>query len=249
MKLRFVFGWLCAGAGAGAAIGCLGAAFNEGSGGGTSSASSSAGSSGAAGSGVTSTSHASSSAGASSSSGTVVCAPSKTACSDKCFDLQVDPEHCGGCDVTCDTTELCSAGGCKCRPGFSSCPGPAGGAATICADWQHDPRHCGSCSIACKPTEVCVPAMGTTPAMCSPEPCPGSDGTNCDGGCYQSLDSTQLDCGACGNACQNTEVCANGACETAYVVQSCVACAVGTKCCPTGGLNFCVPLTGPCPSY
>jgi hypothetical protein len=244
MKLRFAFVLLCACAGTGAAVGCLGSAFSEGSGGATSSASSSAASTGAAGAAASSTSHASSSSAA-SSSGTLLCDLGQTPCGAKCFDLQADPNHCGACtDSACANTEVCSMGSCACRPGFTKCQVAA---TSLCADLQHDPKHCGSCTDTCKAGEVCVPGNGGMPSTCSPAACPGGT-TDCDGGCYQSFDNTQLACGNCGDACSNVQACAGGKCETAFVVAACAACTTQSlKCCSSGPLTFCYDPMGSCP--
>jgi hypothetical protein len=57
------------------------------------------------------------------------CEPGMTFCGGKCVDTQANPLHCGGCDMACDTGEVCDGGGClfiedctqqEC-PGFSYC--------------------------------------------------------------------------------------------------------------------------------
>jgi hypothetical protein len=113
-----------------------------------------------------------------------------------------------------------------------------------------DPMFCGATD--------CPPACSAGLA-CSNGNCGVCLSTSCSGAC---LNATQLandpqNCGACGNACKNNQVCVptggqpSGACHDYYVVwpltQACVTgaggtCVVGTTCCPgpNGGAVYCV---------
>jgi hypothetical protein len=240
MKLRFGFLWFLAGTVAASAFGCLGGAFNAGTGGGTSSASGGAGSTSA------SSSHSSSGVSASSSSGPSTCPGAKTMCSTGCVDVKVDVNNCGGCGRSCTNTQVCNNGNCDCRPGFTSCGVADGGTGNpnVCVDLQHDPKHCGSCTNGCpgdKP--VCQPGM-TTVCMASCQ-----SGTLCGDGCYESFDNTQLHCGACNTPCSNAQVCAGTMCEGAYIAQSCAGC-VGpmSQCCMTPTLFVCISPSMVCPT-
>jgi hypothetical protein len=61
-----------------------------------------------------------------------------------CINPAVDPQHCGGCDVSCAEEERCSAGRCspQCEDPLTDCNG-------MCFDVMTDPDHCGSCSLSC----------------------------------------------------------------------------------------------------
>ncbi len=71
----------------------------------------------------------------------VPCLTGLTPCQDGCFDLERDPWHCGGCDLACDTDQVCLAGECSVH-----CED---------IDLQSDPEHCGQCGFVCQ-TGVCV---------------------------------------------------------------------------------------------
>lgn len=78
----------------------------------------------------------------------------RTACIDGCFDLLSDPEHCGGCFLSCPAAgpaqvRACNKGVCalECAPGFADCNGlRSDGCET---NLRSHPAHCGSCNSAC----------------------------------------------------------------------------------------------------
>jgi hypothetical protein len=41
-------------------------------------------------------------------------------CGGRCFDVQASEKHCGTCDNTCSSNEVCQSGDC-CRPSFTLC--------------------------------------------------------------------------------------------------------------------------------
>jgi hypothetical protein len=73
-----------------------------------------------------------------------------------CVDLESDPEHCGACDVECDSGLICRNGECACEPEFAfsaertACPTGIGVMRRLtCVDLQSDPDHCGDCEVQC----------------------------------------------------------------------------------------------------
>src|SRR5215831_17278689 len=90
-------------------------------------------------------------------------------CNGHCISTNGDPNHCGGCDVTCTNGQACSAGRCSatCLPGSTNCGGS-------CVDTQTSNEHCGGCNNPpCPLGTGCVfgtcqtSAGGSTgPAMC-----------------------------------------------------------------------------------
>jgi hypothetical protein len=213
-----------------------------GSTGGGTSTTASVGSASAGGSGggvMASVSVGSTSTSSAASSGSMGCLPGYDVCGGECTDTKVDPDNCGGCKKLCSNTQVCAAGACVCRPGFTGCPS---GDPTLCVDLSHDPGHCGTCTNACGNT-LCLPPNGSTmQATCAVgmAPCPANT-TVCDDGCYENFEDSQLDCGACGVACSNAQVCVAGECAPANVVTDCDACAPGAqKCCMYGAVTICV---------
>ncbi len=160
------------------------------------------------------------------------CAAGETSCGGECVELDVDPRHCGACDVDCDALEgvtpgaaTCAAGECviegACAAGFSDCNGDASDG---CEADLASVTDCGACGNDCG----ALPGVAPDAAACVAGACeiagacaPGFGDCNGDAsdGCEVDL-STASDCGACGNACvSGVEVCsADGAgvfaCET-----------------------------------
>ena len=129
--------------------------------------------------------------------GGVLCAP-LLSCGSACVDSRFDPLNCGGCGMTCTSTQTCFLGTC-----MQSCVGgtrPCGGA---CVDSGSDPSNCGGCGVTCTATELCVGGG------CFPR-CPPSQaacGTTC-----ASLDRDPQHCGTCTIACPLGSACVLGQC-------------------------------------
>jgi hypothetical protein len=77
------------------------------------------------------------------------CSIGRTKCDTSCFDLNNDPDHCGGCAVQCAANEVCVAAGCK----------------------QYEPAFGCTTKIGCDCTKIlpssvpCDPFSGTTGAL------------------------------------------------------------------------------------
>ncbi|MCP5065303.1 MAG: hypothetical protein GY946_01945 [bacterium] len=121
------------------------------------------------------------------------------------MDTQIDPGHCGGCDMVCDAGDACEAGACvsgSCEADESPCGGG-------CKDLGFDPKHCGDCDNKCALGQVC----GTGVCACSPLL------DLCDGQCVDQQ-SDPMHCGGCGNDCRAAgQVCTGGQCEDLCVPQ------------------------------
>ena len=69
---------------------------------------------------TTTTSGGDTSTGLDTSSGGLTCEPPLVPCGDQCVDTDLDPQHCGGCGLTCGAEQSCVAGDCLdllCPPG------------------------------------------------------------------------------------------------------------------------------------
>jgi len=130
--------------------------------------------------------------------------------------------NCGSCGRVCAFTNgipACTAGacvlsGCSAR-NYRDCDANA---STGCErDINTDPTSCGGCGIICRShIGSATPCVG---GACTPT-CNAGYG-NCNGvandGCEASL-GTNLNCGACGRACANGQVCRSGACVASTTV-------------------------------
>lgn len=99
------------------------------------------------------------------------CPAGTTACVGACVDLNKDPEHCGGCDTSCDVGEYCNAGQCLLNCGqLTECGGS-------CVNLKSDEQNCGSCDHTCAQGYACSAAK----CVCVPsmEICNGKD-DDCD---------------------------------------------------------------------
>jgi hypothetical protein len=89
-------------------------------------------------------------------------------CSGTCVNTQVNPSHCGACNVACGAQQVCLSNGCA-----DGCPAPLSECAQTCVDTDSDNANCGSCGNACSMgmgcvDGDCVPAVpvGPDPAKC-----------------------------------------------------------------------------------
>jgi len=128
-----------------------------------------------------------------------------TACPGRCADLQWDYENCGGCGIVCGgESNSCENGTCVCLGG-TVCDG-------ACTDTQYDTYHCGACGSACDEMagESCV--SGSCVTYCD-DGGMGYGGYRCeaDGPCLD-IYSDPANCGGCGVACGDGEICEWGAC-------------------------------------
>ena len=123
---------------------------------------------------------------------------SLASCDSTCVDVDVDPEHCGGCDQACADGLACIAGECSVACGASS-----SACGDRCIDTQIDPGHCGGCDLPCGPGVPCI--AGT----CTPSCAAGQ--LACAGVCVNEHND-EANCGACEAACQTDQPCVFGEC-------------------------------------
>ncbi|MDP3276996.1 MAG: hypothetical protein Q8Q09_17525 [Deltaproteobacteria bacterium] len=152
--------------------------------------------------------------------------------------------HCGGCGMMCPTVAnavaQCSSGACRfaCLPNFADCDSvPTNG----CEADLRLPAQCNMCGNRCpsgpNSTATCVTrACGLT---CAPPY------ANCDNnpanGCEVDLQSNDLHCGRCSQACPAGSSCMSGGCVCAGSQPLCGGvCCASTEACVTGA---CVPMT------
>ncbi|MBI5481471.1 MAG: hypothetical protein HY906_21615 [Deltaproteobacteria bacterium] len=140
----------------------------------------------------------------------------------------VDP-----CNGACVAGEVCWAGTCvpesACVTPYVACA--YSDEALGCTDVRDDPFNCGGCGLQCL-GGVCLEGV----CRAGSNSCAGAGLSECvdaGGHAYCAfLDSDQLDCGACGNACDvgAGDVGAAGACQPASTICD----ELGLTSCPTG---------------
>ena len=149
------------------------------------------------------------------------CADGTLLCNGAC--VPEDSKNCGQCNVTCESTQVCSVGVCgsSCSGGTTQCPSADG--TNVCVDTQNDPTNCGRCG---GPVDA-----GATCPICQDGLCRST----CLGGKFcpkekkcVDTDSEPNNCGDCGHVCAAGEFCSGGNCtgscgsnQTACL-QSCV---------------------------
>lgn len=94
-----------------------------------------------------------------------LCRPGMIRCGDRCVDPQLDPAHCGGCDIPC---EVCRAGACG-----TDCEGFPSRCVDSCTDTSRDPSNCGECGMRCAADSICVDGTCwlSQPSRCTACPC------------------------------------------------------------------------------
>jgi hypothetical protein len=137
-----------------------------------------------------------------------VCTFGKTNCNGACHDLTNDPVACGGCTSSCDPgagTATCNAGQCSvtCAPG----------AINMCFGNSYGRCFYGRCG--CDVFHTCAPQYPQG-SYCQDNQCLSSCGagfSTCGNSCVdESTDAKN--CGACGNACPNGQICVSKNCVT-----------------------------------
>jgi len=158
----------------------------------------------------------------------VACPNGLSYCGETCIDTSFDPAHCGACDITCPSGELCSLSQCS-----TECLGGTRQCGTRCVDTQNDPAHCGACDAACASGQVCV--SGSCATLCD------NGLVNCSGDCVD----VQIDpehCGGCDEPCGPGAACVSAACEYAASCAEIAARAPGS---PSGVYTIDVDGDGP----
>lgn len=116
------------------------------------------------------------------------------------------PASCGACGVTCRDDQVCADGACGCPEGFEECDG-------VCVDTSSDSANCGSCGFSCEGRDNTV-SGACVEGKCELE-CTGSF-ADCDGdaenGCEMPILSDPENCGGCGIACREDQLCGGGEC-------------------------------------
>ena len=103
-------------------------------------------------------------------------------CGDRCVDTSIDPKNCGGCNLECDSGQLCRSGSCGCLPSGTKCgTGQTCCGQTGCVSLQSDIKNCGSCGHQCGDGATCMNGA----CACGGQTCSGSD-VCCNGACASS---------------------------------------------------------------
>lgn len=154
------------------------------------------------------------------------CGAGTTLCGSECTNTTVDPRNCGACGIMCGNShQITCLGGtcsnlCDIDAGMTVCGG-------VCVNLQTDSMNCGSCGTTCPETNGTGCVNGTCPCPPGYTQCPSLSGRP---GFVDCVDTTtsNLDCGACGNAClPSAPYCNHGTCSA--------QCTAGLTYCISGG--------------
>ncbi len=133
--------------------------------------------------------------------------------------LNLDRDHCGDCNTSCDTNESCVSGACRCGGSGPDCAGDQTDfcCGTSCRDLRTDLAHCGACDHACTNQHG---STSCSAGSCEPSCDAGWD--DCDGqpdnGCEEDIWQTS----SCGADCNTVD------CSVAVVHASGVECDSGS---------------------
>lgn len=132
-------------------------------------------------------------------------------------DVMNDAAHCGTCAVACPTpktgTVYCDRGACKvqtCITGRADCNQDPADGCEIQVDGT-DRLNCGGCRVTCSGNNIIAACHG---GACDGECLTGwadCNGNKQKDGCETNI-TTTANCGACGVACAQGQVCVNGRC-------------------------------------
>ncbi|MEM9191599.1 MAG: hypothetical protein AAGF12_20665 [Myxococcota bacterium] len=135
------------------------------------------------------------------------CLRSQVCMNSFCVDGLPAPPIDGGMDGGMDAPM--SDGGCV--PPMAECDGDP---STICeTDTSSDPLNCGSCTNACEDARNATPVCEMS--MCEIECLPllGDCNQMLSDGCEFPVNNDEQNCGACGDPCNDDEICIEGRCE------------------------------------
>ncbi len=144
-------------------------------------------------------------------------------CDDACVSKLSNSDHCGACGDSCPLGATCQAGECTCPSDEpDTCQMFTNLSWRTCVDLQSDPNYCGHCSNRCSYSEtgkidlsciegecqcrdnevLCEENGPWTPVFPSGEMAPRCS----------DLNSSETDCGTCGNYCPLNSECIDGEC-------------------------------------
>jgi len=156
-------------------------------------------------------------------------------CGGSCIDVTGDVNNCGGCDVRCGPSTVCTDRICGCSmPNLASCNGMLPDADGCETDTLSSLAHCGGCGRRCSLSnagETCnAGSCEITTCEANFDDCNGLDRDGCE------IDlRTLANCNACGVTCdlaRASETCASRRCEI-------VACQSGWADCDANDANGC----------
>ncbi len=125
--------------------------------------------------------------------------------------LSNDASNCGSCNNKCNQNAQCINGLCQCNTGYLNCND----------DWRDgcevnkysDPFNCNGCGNVCNLPNVTSHICNV--GVCNVGVCKWNYG-NCDGvqnnGCEVNLNTDSVNCGTCGNKCNQNAYCTSGTC-------------------------------------
>lgn len=135
--------------------------------------------------------------------------PAEARCAGGCVMLELDPEHCGACDVRCEApaggTATCVAGQC-----VAACPAEQAACDGRCVNLAVDRAHCGACGNACAAVGGgVVDCIAGTCELTCPE-----GRTACGDTCVDVARNADH-CGECNVACNDEQLCEDAQCRNA----------------------------------
>ena len=145
---------------------------------------------------------------------------------DEGFDILTNPQHCGECNMNCDSMDhvingsVCINGKCdfNCSPGYKDCSSDVNGCET---NVNSDPENCGECSENCTLKDHAGENSSCNGGLCDFDCIEGYKDCNdlSSDGCEISVNSDSNNCGLCNNKCDDLQnvvtgsLCKNGLCE------------------------------------
>jgi alpha-tubulin suppressor-like RCC1 family protein len=184
------------------------------------------------------------------------CANGQFSCSGTCVSLDSDVHNCGACGMDCtmlphvnSAGAICQAGKCRyaCAPGYGDCADAGTGCATSLAG----AAACGACDVACPSSApVCASAAleasvpdASAEYACSTG-CSAATPTLCGTSCAD-LQTSEENCGYCGNPCPIGGTCLNGSCVCPSGMHDCQGMCASNGSISSCGTTSCNPCTAP----
>lgn len=168
------------------------------------------------------------------------CLTGQALCSGVCIGVQEDSQNCGACGNVCEPGQACQAGACVDSCSGNTCTDPINGGA-YCSDPQIDNLNCGACGNLCDLVDPTSTIYGSR-IDCFQGRCEQDctvvlgkpSATRCADGYCLDLNTSDSDCGVCGNACSVGTNCLEGSCTA--------DCAPGKTRCTIPGFSICIDI-------
>jgi hypothetical protein len=140
------------------------------------------------------------------------CSSGELACGSSCVNVFTDKKNCGVCGRACGSQDICLNA--RCGPACTDSGTTLCG--DTCVDLDTDAKNCGACGSECKTFLPNAKGSECSDGKCVISQCK-TDYGDCDknlaNGCEVNLMINTANCGSCGNACSQGQVCYNKKCS------------------------------------